>query len=87
LGVDSLELVRFLKETQPRRFLRRRLKKMAGRLRITQIRSAIGRVKEQKAMVRALGIKRLHQSVEHQDNPAVRGMIQKVKHLVKVEEV
>ena len=60
---------------------------MAGRLRITQIRSAIGRVKEQKAMVRALGIKRLYQSVEHRDNPAVRGMIRKVKHLVKVEEV
>ena len=60
---------------------------MAGRLRVTQIRSTIGRVKEQKAMVRALGIKRLYQSVEHQDNPAVRGMIQKVKHLVKVEEV
>jgi large subunit ribosomal protein L30 len=60
---------------------------MAGRLRITQIRSAIGRVKEQKQMVRALGIKRLYQSVEHEDNPAVRGMIQKVKHLVKVEEV
>ena len=60
---------------------------MAGRLRITQIRSAIGRVKEQKQMVRALGIKKLYQSVEHQDSPAVRGMIQKVKHLVKVEEV
>ena len=60
---------------------------MAGRLRITQVRSAIGRVKEQKQMVRALGIKRLHQSVEHADNPAIRGMIQKVKHLVKVEEV
>ena len=60
---------------------------MAGRLRITQIRSAIGRVKEQKAVVKALGIKRLYQSVEHQDNPAVRGMIQKVTHLVKVEEV
>ena len=60
---------------------------MAGRLRVTQIRSTIGRVKEQKAMVRALGIKRLYQSVEHQDNPAVRGMIRKVKHLLKVEEV
>ncbi len=60
---------------------------MAGRLRITQVRSAIGRLKEQKQMVRALGIKRLHQSVEHADTPAVRGMIQKVKHLVKVEEV
>jgi large subunit ribosomal protein L30 len=60
---------------------------MAGKLRITQIRSAIGRVKGQKQMVRALGIRRLYQSVEHEDNPAVRGMIQKVKHLVKVEEV
>jgi large subunit ribosomal protein L30 len=60
---------------------------MAGRLRITQIRSAIGRVKEQKQMVRSLGIRRLYQSVEHEDNPAIRGMIQKVKHLVKVEEV
>ncbi len=60
---------------------------MAGKLRITQVRSAIGRVKEQKQMVRSLGIRRLHQSVEHQDNPAIRGMIQKVKHLVKVEEV
>jgi large subunit ribosomal protein L30 len=60
---------------------------MAGRLRITQIRSAIGRVKEQKQMVRALGIKRLYQSVEHQDTPAVRGMVRKVRHLVKVEEV
>ncbi|MGB7061985.1 MAG: 50S ribosomal protein L30 [Candidatus Zixiibacteriota bacterium] len=60
---------------------------MAGRLRITQIRSAIGRVKEQKQMVRALGIKRLHQSVEHEDTPAVRGMVRKVRHLVKVEEV
>lgn len=61
--------------------------KMAGKLKITQIRSAIGRVKEQKQMVRALGIKRLYQSVEHADTPAIRGMIEKVKHLVKVEEV
>ncbi len=60
---------------------------MAGKLKITQIRSAIGRVKEQKQMVRALGIKRLYQSVEHADTPAMRGMIEKVKHLVKVEEV
>jgi large subunit ribosomal protein L30 len=61
--------------------------KMAGKLKITQIRSAIGRLKEQKRMVRALGIKRLYQSVEHADTPAIRGMIEKVKHLVKVEEV
>ena len=60
---------------------------MAGRLRITQMRSTIGRVKEQKQMVRALGIKRLYQSVEHEDTPAVRGMVRKVAHLVKVEEV
>jgi large subunit ribosomal protein L30 len=60
---------------------------MAGKLKIMQIRSAIGRVKEQKRMVRALGIRRLYQSVEHKDTPSVRGMIEKVKHLLKVEEV
>jgi large subunit ribosomal protein L30 len=60
---------------------------MAGKLKIMQIRSAIGRVKGQKRMVRALGIKRLYQSVEHKDTPSVRGMIEKVKHLLKVEEV
>ena len=55
-------------------------------LRVTLIRSPIGYTKDQKATVRALGIHRMHQTVEHQDNPALRGMIQKIIHLVQVEE-
>ena len=55
-------------------------------LRITQVRSAIGCPADQKATVKALGFKRLHDTVEQVDNPAVRGMIAKVQHLVKVEE-
>lgn len=56
-------------------------------LRITQVRSAIGLPKDQKATVRALGIKRMHHTVEQADTPVIRGMIFKVKHLVKVEEL
>jgi large subunit ribosomal protein L30 len=55
-------------------------------LRITQVRSAIGFPKDQKATVRALGIKRMHDTVEKADSPQVRGMVFKVKHLVEVEE-
>jgi len=55
-------------------------------LRVTLVRSPIGYTKDQKATVRALGIHRMHQTVEHQDNPALRGMIQKIIHLVQVEE-
>ena len=54
-------------------------------LRVTLVRSPIGYTKDQKATVRALGIHRMHQTVEHKDNPAVRGMIQKIIHLVQVE--
>ncbi len=57
------------------------------RLRVTQVRSAIGLPADQKATIRALGIKRMHQTVEQTDNPAVRGMLFKVRHLVKVEEL
>ena len=55
-------------------------------IRVTLVRSAIGYPKDQKATVKALGLRRLHQSVEQADNPAVRGMIQKIIHLVQVEE-
>jgi large subunit ribosomal protein L30 len=55
-------------------------------LRITQVRSAIGCPADQKATVKALGLRRLHDTVEQVDNPAVRGMITKVRHLVEVEE-
>ena len=60
---------------------------MTGKLKITQIRSAINYTEKQRRTVRALGIKRLYQSVEHKDTPQIRGMIQRVKHLVKIEEV
>ncbi len=57
------------------------------RLRITWVKSAIGYSKRQKATVRALGLRRLGQSVVHEDTPVIRGMINKVQHLVRVEEV
>ncbi len=60
---------------------------MSGKVKVTQTKSAIGRLEKQEHIIRALGIKRLHQSVEHADTPQIRGMIEKVKHLVKVEEV
>jgi large subunit ribosomal protein L30 len=62
-------------------------KEAAKTLRITQVRSGIGLPRDQRATVRALGIKRMHDTVEQADTPAIRGMIFKVKHLVKVEEV
>jgi len=55
-------------------------------IRVTLVRSPIGYTKDQKATVKALGLRRMHQTVEQKDNPAVRGMIQKVIHLLKVEE-
>jgi large subunit ribosomal protein L30 len=60
---------------------------VTGKLKVTQIKSGVGRIKKQRQIIRALGIKRLHQSVEHPDTPQLRGMIEKVSHLVKVEEV
>ena len=60
---------------------------MAKFLRITQVRSAIGRDFTQKGTVRALGLKRLNHTVVHRDTPQVRGMIRKIQHLVEVEEV
>lgn len=57
------------------------------RVRITQIRSAIGRKAGQKATLRALGIRKLHHSVVVDDTPVVRGMVTKVKHLVRVERL
>jgi len=55
-------------------------------LKVTLVRSPIGFTKDQKATVFALGLHRLHQTVEHQDTPAVRGMLTKVIHLLKIEE-
>ncbi|MEK7217057.1 MAG: 50S ribosomal protein L30 [Chloroflexota bacterium] len=58
-----------------------------GTLRITWTRSAIGQKEDQKRTIRALGFRRLAQTVERPDNPSVRGMVVKVRHLVRVEEV
>lgn len=57
------------------------------RIKVTQVRSAIGSPADQKATVKALGLKRLHHTVEKDDTPAVRGMLFKVRHLIKVEEI
>ncbi len=57
------------------------------RLRITWKKSAIGQQRGQKRTIRALGLRRLGQTVEHGDSRSVRGMITKVKHLVAIEEV
>jgi large subunit ribosomal protein L30 len=58
-----------------------------AKLRVKWVKSAIGYPKDQKATIQALGLRKLQQTVEHDDQPAIRGMIRKVTHLVKVEEV
>lgn len=58
-----------------------------AKLRITYSKSAIGYRKDQKATVKALGFRKLNQVVEHEDTPAIRGMISKISHLLVVEEV
>lgn len=55
------------------------------KIKVTLVRSAIGFPKDQKQTVLALGLHRLHQTVEHNDNPALRGMLNKVIHLLKIE--
>jgi large subunit ribosomal protein L30 len=57
------------------------------RLRITLVRSPIGYRASQRATVKSLGLRRMHQTVERPDTPIVRGQIFKVQHLVKVEEL
>jgi large subunit ribosomal protein L30 len=59
---------------------------MAGTLRITQVRSAIGIKPRQRGTLRALGLRRINHTVEHADRPEIRGMVDTVPHLVKVEE-
>ena len=56
-------------------------------LRITQVRSVIGRPGDQKDTVRRLGLRRMHDTVLKEDRPEIRGMVAKVRHLVRVEEV
>ena len=58
-----------------------------ARLKVTYVRSVIGQKPDQERTVQALGLRRLHQTVEHEDSPQLRGMVHKVRHLVRVEEV
>ncbi|MBN2601861.1 MAG: 50S ribosomal protein L30 [Candidatus Marinimicrobia bacterium] len=62
-------------------------KKTNATLRITQIRSSIDYRQRARKTLEALGIKRMHHTVEQPDNPAIRGMIKAIEHLLKVEEV
>jgi large subunit ribosomal protein L30 len=60
---------------------------MATTLRITQVRSSIGAKPKQRGTLRALGLRRVRQTVEHPNRPEIRGMVERVPHLVSVEEV
>lgn len=56
------------------------------KLKVTQVRSVIGHLQKQKLTMKALGLRRIRHSVVHQDTPQIRGMLDKVKHLVKIEQ-
>jgi large subunit ribosomal protein L30 len=60
---------------------------MARKLRVTQTGSLIGSKPKQRGTMRALGLKRIRHTVEHEDDPGIRGMIAKVNHLVSVDEI
>ncbi|HEU5374182.1 MAG TPA: 50S ribosomal protein L30 [Ktedonobacteraceae bacterium] len=57
------------------------------KLRVKWVKSSIGYSQDQKDTIRALGLRKLQHTVEIEDNPAMRGMVRKVRHLVQVEEV
>lgn len=58
-----------------------------ARIRITLVKSPIGYAQDQKDTVKRLGLGKMWRAVEHADNPAIRGMVHKIRHLVRVEEV
>ncbi|MFW6068972.1 MAG: 50S ribosomal protein L30 [Chloroflexota bacterium] len=59
---------------------------MAKKIRVTYVKSAIGYNKKQRGTIEALGFRKLYQSTVHEDSPALRGMLNKVSHLVEIEE-
>lgn len=61
--------------------------KEAKKLRITWVKSSIGYSQRQKATIKALGLRHLKDTIEQEDTPVIRGMINRVKHLVEVAEV
>ena len=58
-----------------------------AKIRIKQIRSKIGRPLDQKLTIEALGLRRINHIVEHNSTPQILGMIKKVRHLIKIEEI
>lgn len=58
-----------------------------ARIRITQVKSRIGQPERQKRILDALGLKKMHQSVEHDDSPQIMGMVRKLEHLVTTEKI
>ncbi len=64
-----------------------RKKRASKKVRVTYVKSAIGYSQAQKGTIRALGLKRLGDVVEHDDTAVLRGMVDKVQHLVQVEEI
>jgi len=60
---------------------------MALKIKVTQVRSAIGRPKPQRLLLKGMGLRGINKSVELQDTPAIRGMIRKASHLIAVEAV
>jgi len=58
-----------------------------GKIKVTQVRSTIDRPERQKRTIRALGLGRINKSRIHEDTPQIRGMIEQVKHLVRVENI
>ena len=58
-----------------------------AKIKVTQIRSKIGMPERQKKILAALGIKKMHQTVEHEATPQVMGMVTKIQHLLKVENI
>ena len=59
---------------------------MAKKIKITQIKSSIGYKQKAKLTLKALGLRKMHQTVEHSDSDTLRGMINRVNYLVKIEE-
>ena len=58
-----------------------------GKIRVTQVKSQIGRLKNQKRPLEALGLRKMNQTVEHEATPSIIGMVNTVKHLISVEEI
>lgn len=60
---------------------------MANKLKITLVKSTIGSIPKHKKTAEALGLRKINKTVEQQDNPAIRGMVKSIIHLIKIEEI